>query len=76
MYDKNVFINCPFDSAYQPLLHAVTFAIRDAGFVPRSALETNNTAEERLAKIVAITRECRYSIHDTVVSSCHPQTGV
>ena len=62
--DKIVFINCPFYSAYQPILYAVTFAIRDADFVPRSALETNNTAEERLAKIVAIIGECRYSIHD------------
>lgn len=62
--NKNVFINCPFDSAYKPILDAITFVILDAGFKPRIALETSDTGTERLAKLRKIIGECRLSIHD------------
>jgi hypothetical protein len=26
-YDKSVFINCPFDGAYEPLFHGLIFAV-------------------------------------------------
>lgn len=29
-YNVSVFLNCPFDDGYRPLLHAALFAIRDA----------------------------------------------
>ena len=38
-YDVSVFLNCPFDDAYRPLLHAALFAIQDCGFIARTALE-------------------------------------
>ncbi|MEA2238824.1 MAG: hypothetical protein QOC81_3548 [Thermoanaerobaculia bacterium] len=30
-YERNVFINCPFDDDYAPLFEAIVFAINDAG---------------------------------------------
>ena len=64
MYEKSVFINCPFDENYTDILQAITFAIVYANFIPRSALETINSGQERLAKICYIIKECQFSIHD------------
>lgn len=63
-YDQNVFINCPFDAAYRPLMQAVVFAVQDCGFVPRCALEVQDSGEVRIARIKRIIRECRHGIHD------------
>jgi hypothetical protein len=63
-YDRNVFINCPFDSDFRPLLHALVFAIQDCGFVARAALETQNFVEGRFDKIVRIIKESRLGFHD------------
>jgi hypothetical protein len=72
-YDGNVFINCPFDSEYAPMLHAITFAVRFLGFVPRTALEAQDCAELRLQKIQRIITESRLSIHD--ISRVEPAIG-
>lgn len=63
-YDQGVFINCPFDSRYRHLFHALVFAVADCGFNPRCALEAEDSGEERIRKIKRIIRECRYGIHD------------
>jgi hypothetical protein len=63
-YNKSVFINCPFDSDYQPTLHAITFAILYFNFVPRSALEETDSGESRLSKIQRIVHDCRFGVHD------------
>ncbi len=59
-----VFLNCPFDDAYLPLLHGMLFAIHDCGYVARIALEDTGSNETRIDKIVRIIRESRLSIHD------------
>jgi hypothetical protein len=63
-YDRSVFLNCPFDEAYRPLLHAAIFTIHDCGFIARTALEDVGSGETRLDKIVRIIGESRFSIHD------------
>ena len=63
-YDRCVFVNCPFDGAYKPLLDAILFAIHDCGFIARTALEVTGSAETRLDKIIRIIRESRWSLHD------------
>ncbi len=63
-YDRQVFINCPFDNEYWPLLKAIVFVIRACGCTPRSALENSDASEERLAKILRIIGDCKFSIHD------------
>lgn len=63
-YDRNVFINCPFDAAYRPLFEAVTFAVYDCGLYPRSALEIEDSTQVRIEKIHKIIRESRLAVHD------------
>jgi len=63
-FERCVFVNCPFDAAYLPLLHAMLFAIHDCGFIARTALEDTGSNEMRIEKIVRIIGESCYSIHD------------
>ncbi|MBI5242931.1 MAG: hypothetical protein HY922_04500 [Elusimicrobia bacterium] len=63
-FHLGVFINCPFDTKYRPILEAVTFTVFDCGFVPRCALEDADFGQERFSKIVEMLKGCKYSIHD------------
>jgi hypothetical protein len=63
-YNENVFINCPFDARHTKLFRAMTFAVHDCGFVARCALESEDSGEVRIRKIIQVIRESRYSIHD------------
>lgn len=63
-YNDSVFINCPFDNKYRPILRAVVFAVYDSGFIPRCALEQMDSGPNRLGRILGIISECRYAIHD------------
>lgn len=63
-YDQNVFINCPFDVDYRPLLEAILFCIIDCDLTPRIATERLDSGEVRLDKIVELIRASRFSIHD------------
>ena len=63
-YNDNVFINCPFDSAYKPLRDAMVFAVYDCGFIARCALEEEDASQVRIENIYNIITNCRYGIHD------------
>lgn len=63
-YSACVFINCPFDQAYENIRNAIVFAIYDCGFIPRCALEENNSGDVRFDKIQKIISECKFGIHD------------
>lgn len=63
-YNDNVFLNCPFDSAYKQLFDAMVFAVYDCGFVARCALEEEDASQVRIDKIYDIIADCRYGIHD------------
>jgi hypothetical protein len=63
-YDDNVFVNCPFDSEYEPIFHAVVFSIHDCGYVARCALEADDSGDVRIEKILAIIDQCKLGIHD------------
>ena len=63
-YNDNVFINCPFDSAYKHLFDAMVFAVHDCGFIARCALEEDDASQVRIDKIYNIITDCRYGIHD------------
>jgi hypothetical protein len=62
--DRHVFINCPFDRTYRPILRALLFAVHDCGFQARSALEVDDAGEVRVQKIIRIIGESRLGIHD------------
>jgi hypothetical protein len=63
-YNDNVFLNCPFDSAYKQLFDALVFAVHDCGFIARCALEEEDASQVRIDKIYDIIADCRYGIHD------------
>jgi hypothetical protein len=63
-YVRNVFINCPFDQSYRPIRDALVFVIFQCGLRPRCALETINSGQVRIDKIVGLIRDCRWGIHD------------
>jgi hypothetical protein len=63
-YNINVFVNCPFDSAYRRLFRAIIFAIIHCGFRARCALEFDDSSDVRIDKILNIIEECRFGVHD------------
>jgi hypothetical protein len=63
-YEDSVFVNCPFDAAYQEIFRAIVFTVHDCGFLARCALEVDDSGEVRIARINRIIRECRHGIHD------------
>jgi len=63
-FESSVFINCPFDSAYVPLLRAMLFTVVRCGLTPRIATERADSGEVRYRKIVELQKACKYSIHD------------
>ena len=73
-YASNVFINCPFDSEYAPILDAIIFGVFDCGFVPRCAMEIDDSAEIRIEKIFNIIGDCKYAIHDISRTDLDPET--
>jgi hypothetical protein len=73
-YGRNIYINCPFDEAYWPLMQAIIFCVFDCKYIPRSALESSDAGQTRIDKIYEIIEESRLSIHDisrTELSSTH-----
>src|SRR5271155_1893511 len=63
-YDRQVFLNCPFDDDYYPLLRAAVFTIHACEFTARIALENTSSENVRLERLVQLIRECRLGIHD------------
>lgn len=63
-FEKNIFINCPFDDEYFPLLKTLLYTIKKIGFNPRISLERNDSGEIRLHKIKELLESSKYSIHD------------
>jgi len=62
--NRLVFINCPFDSDYKPLLEAIVFAVYACDFTPKCALEVIDSGYNRLTKILDLIDLCDFSLHD------------
>lgn len=63
-FNSNIFINCPFDEDYYPLLRPLLYTIIVHGYNPRIALENSDSGKPRLEKLKELIGESRYSIHD------------
>ncbi len=63
-FERNVFINCPFDPEYRPLLRAILCTVIYCNLKPRIATEGADSGEVRIKKIVDLIKESKYSIHD------------
>ncbi len=62
-YKTNIFINCPFDSDYYPLLKPLLFAVIFCGLKPRLS-ETTDGDDIRIRQIQELINDSKYSIHD------------
>jgi hypothetical protein len=63
-FDRNVFVNCPFDEAYLPLLRPILFVTLYLGLTPRIALENLDSGRPRIEKIIALIEQSKYAVHD------------
>jgi hypothetical protein len=63
-YARGVFINCPYDAAYRPVLRAILFTLVALGAKPRIASERLDSGENRFAKIVELIGASRLAVHD------------
>ncbi|MEO5807151.1 hypothetical protein [Devosia sp.] len=64
MFESSVFINCPFDKEFEPILQAMLFCVTYAGLTPRIATEAADGADVRLLKIIDLIQNSMFSIHD------------
>jgi hypothetical protein len=63
-FETDVFVNCPFDDPYLPLLRPILFTIIDLGLTPRIALESLDSGRPRIEKIIRLINGSKYAIHD------------
>ena len=63
-FERNVFINCPFDQDFYPLLRPLLFTVIYLGLKPRITLESVDSGQPRIEKIVRLIAESKYAIHD------------
>ncbi|HKI05694.1 MAG TPA: hypothetical protein VKK31_27185 [Thermoanaerobaculia bacterium] len=63
-FERNVFINCPFDDEYRPFLNTLFFVVVLLGFNPKISLESSDSGEQRIHKICNLIQASKYSIHD------------
>lgn len=70
-FEKNIFVNCPFDDDYRQILIGIVFTIIYFGYKPRLALERADSAESRISKILDLIQQSKFGIHDLsrIVSS-------
>ncbi len=60
---SSVFLNVPYDAAFENLLLAYIAAVSAYGFSPRATLEIP-FGQRRLDRILTLIRQSQYSIHD------------
>jgi hypothetical protein len=59
-----IFLNYPFDEEFEPLEHAMHFAVVAAGLIPVCAKDKTAPDLPRLTMLVEIISSCYFSIHD------------
>ena len=68
-FEKNVFINCPFDDDYVKLLRPLLFTVIYLEFEPKIS-QTVSSANIRINQIKKNIQESKFGIHD--LSRCRP----
>ncbi|HKS06825.1 MAG TPA: hypothetical protein VJR92_10965 [Gemmatimonadaceae bacterium] len=63
-YNRQVFLNVPFDAGYKKLLRALVFSVHECGLVARCAQEEDDGGQFRFEKLARIVSQCRFGIHD------------
>lgn len=62
-YSNNIFINCPFDNDYYPLLKSLLFTCLFCELTPKLS-ETKDGDDIRVRQIQKLIEKSKYSIHD------------
>ena len=62
-FEQNVFINCPFDNDFKPLLKALVFELIYLGFTPKLS-QTLSSSAIRVNQIKNLIKTCKFGIHD------------
>jgi hypothetical protein len=62
--DFRVFLNYPFDEEFEPLAHAMHFAVVATGLIPTCARDVSAPDRLRLEMLVDIISNSRFSVHD------------
>ena len=62
-FEQNVFINCPFDNDFKPLLKALVFELIYLGFLPKLS-QTLSSSAIRVNQIKNLIKTCKFGIHD------------
>lgn len=62
-FEQNVFINCPFDNDFKPLLKALVFELIYLGFTPKLS-QTLSSSSIRVNQIKDLIKSCKFGIHD------------
>lgn len=62
-FENNIFINCPFDKEFKPILKIIIFNSIYLGYKPLLS-EIINSAESRVDGIQDLISKAKYSIHD------------
>ncbi len=73
--ENNVFINCPFDNEYFPLLKCLLFTVIYIGLDPKIS-ETSDSGQIRLDTIKNLMIVSKYSIHDLSRMEISKRTGL
>ena len=60
----DVFLNVPYDKAYEPVLLALTAALVALGRTPRLTFEVPDDGVGRIKRIIDLIRKCPVSFHD------------
>jgi hypothetical protein len=61
--ERSVFLNVPYDSAFENLYLAYIAGLSAFGLIPHATLEIP-TSQRRLERILGLIDQCAYSIHD------------
>lgn len=69
-FEKNVFINVPFDKDYIHLLRPLLFTVIYLGYNPRISSESFDSKEIRIQKIINLIEQSQFSIHDLSRIQC------
>ncbi len=64
IYEKDVFLNVPFDAEYERNLVALIASLTALGQIPRCVLELPELGSGRLKRLLKHLERCRISIHD------------
>jgi len=64
----SVFLNIPFELAYEPIFVGFIVGLVTVGLVPRSVIELNENGTGRMERLFELMKGCRCSIHDLTYS--------